>query len=61
MKIPEWKMKNNSAEVPPLSPVKPEGDIEIITLVPYGCTRLRITEFPVMDIVLMEDIMRTEK
>jgi hypothetical protein len=61
MKIPEWKMKNNSAEVPPLSPVKPEGDIEIITLVPYGCTRLRITEFPVMDIVLMEDIMKTEK
>jgi hypothetical protein len=61
MKIPEWTMKNNSAEVPPLSPVKPEGDIEIITLVPYGCARLRITEFPVMDIVLMEDIMRPGK
>jgi Uncharacterized protein conserved in bacteria len=61
MKIPEWTMKNNSADVPPLSPVKPEGDIETITLVPYGCARLRITEFPVMDIVLMEDIMRTEK
>jgi len=38
-----------------LSPVKPEGDPEIITLVPYGCTRLRITEFPVMDIKLMEN------
>jgi hypothetical protein len=49
-------MKNNSADIPPLSPVKPEGDSEIITLVPYGCARLRITEFPVMDIVLMEDI-----
>jgi hypothetical protein len=58
MKIPEWTMKNNSADDPPLSPVKPEGDPEIITLVPYGCARLRITEFPVMDIVLMEDIMR---
>ena len=56
MKIPEWTLKNNSADVPPMSPVKPEGDPEIITLVPYGCARLRITEFPVMDIVLMEDV-----
>jgi hypothetical protein len=55
MKIPGWTMKNNSADVPPPSPVKPEGDPETITLVPYGCTRLRITEFPVMDIKLMEN------
>ncbi len=61
IKIPEWKMKNNSADVPPLSPVKPEGDPVKITLVPYGCARLRITEFPVMDIYLMEDIMRSGK
>ena len=61
IKIPEWAMKNNSADIPPLSPVKPEGDPEIITLVPYGCARLRITEFPVMDIVLMEDIMRPSR
>jgi len=61
MKIPGWGMKNNSADVPPLSPVKPEGNAEIITLVPYGCARLRITEFPVIDIVLMEDIMRPGK
>jgi uncharacterized protein len=58
VRIPEWTMKNNSADVPPLSPVKPEGDPEIITLVPYGCTRLRITEFPVIDITLMKDAMR---
>jgi hypothetical protein len=61
MKIPEWTMKNNSADVPPMSPVKPETDSEIITLVPYGCARLRITEFPVMDIVLMEDLMKPRK
>jgi hypothetical protein len=61
MKIPSWTMNNNSADVPPLSPVRPEGDVESITLVPYGCARLRITEFPVMDIVLMEDIMRQGK
>jgi hypothetical protein len=61
MKIPGWTIKNNSADVPPMSPVKPEGDPEIITLVPYGCARLRITEFPVMDIVLMDDIMKPGK
>jgi hypothetical protein len=58
IKIPEWGMKNNSADVPPLSPVKPEGDPEIIALIPYGCARLRITEFPVMDITMMEDIIK---
>jgi len=61
MKIPGWTMKDNSADIPPLSPVKPEGDAEVITLVPYGCARLRITEFPVMDIVLMEDVLRPGK
>jgi hypothetical protein len=61
IKIPEWVIKNNSADIPPLSPVKPEGDPEIITLVPYGCARLRITEFPVMDIILMEDVMKPGK
>ena len=58
VQIPEWTMRDNSADVPPLSPVKPEGDPEIINLVPYGSARLRITEFPVMDIVLMEDVIR---
>jgi uncharacterized protein len=58
IKIPEWTLKNNSADVPPPGLVKPEGDPEIITLVPYGCAKLRITEFPVMDIILMEDVMR---
>ncbi len=61
IRIPEWKLKNNSADVPPLSPVKPAGDPEKITLVPYGCAKLRITEFPVMDIVLMEDVIKPGK
>jgi uncharacterized protein len=61
MRIQEWTMKDNSADVPPVSPVKSVGDPEIITLVPYGSARLRITEFPVMDITLMEDIMRPAK
>ncbi len=61
IKIPEWTLKYNSADIPPLSPVESDSDPEIISLVPYGCTRLRITEFPVMDIILMEDLMKGEK
>jgi hypothetical protein len=61
IRIPKWTMRDNSADVPPLSPVKPEGDPEIIRLVPYGCAKLRITEFPVMDVTLMEDMMKSSK
>jgi hypothetical protein len=55
IKIPAWKMKDNSADVPPVSPVRTEGNPEEITLVPYGAARLRITEFPVTDIVFMAE------
>lgn len=58
MRIPEWILKNNSADVPPVSPVKPEGKTEVIELVPYGCAKLRITEFPVIDLTQMMDIIR---
>ena len=46
--IPDWKLVNNSAGETPKSPVasnEPETKLELI---PYGCTRLRITEFPVV-------------
>jgi hypothetical protein len=51
-------MKDNSADIPPLSPVKPESSTEIIQLVPYGSARLRITEFPVIDLTQMVDVIR---
>jgi uncharacterized protein len=57
MKVPGWILKNNSADVPPVSPVKPETNSETITLVPYGATRLRITEFPYMDVKLMVSVI----
>jgi hypothetical protein len=58
MKIPGWTLKDNSADTPPLSPVRPEGATEVIQLVPYGCARLRITEFPVIDLTQMVDAIR---
>lgn len=58
MKIPGWTIKDNSAALPPLSPVKPGGSIETKQLVPYGRAKLRITEFPVIDVTLIEDVIR---
>jgi hypothetical protein len=58
MKIPGWTLKDNSADIPPLSPVKPEGITEVIQLVPYGSARLRITEFPVIDLTQVVDVIR---
>ena len=49
-KIPEWQLKNNSADDPPLGPVKSAEPEEELILVPYGSARLRISEFPVIKI-----------
>jgi hypothetical protein len=58
IRIPEWTMKDNSAALPPVSPVKPEGYPEVIQLVPYGSARLRITEFPFIDAGKIEDVIK---
>jgi len=55
IKLPDWIMKDNSADLPPRSP-KTLGSPSQITLVPYGCARLRITEFPVADITFMKSM-----
>jgi DUF1680 family protein len=48
--IPEWQLYQNSAGPLPASPVTnlQKEPLQDITLVPYGCTTLRITEFPVV-------------
>lgn len=48
-RLPEWGMERpNAAQAPPPSPVRSEARSEELTLVPYGCTCLRVTEFPVL-------------
>ena len=44
----EWPMKHDSADEPPVSPVKSSAPLQPITLVPYGQTKLRIAEIPTL-------------
>lgn len=45
--IPDWKLEASSAGETPVSPAGSREPLVDLELIPYGCTRLRITEFPV--------------
>ncbi|NLC59358.1 MAG: hypothetical protein GX774_21175 [Armatimonadetes bacterium] len=45
-RVPEWTLWENSAGPLPPSPVASSAPEETLTLIPYGCTNLRVTEFP---------------
>lgn len=47
-RLEAWQMRDNSAASPPQSPVESAEPLEDVTLVPYGCAKLRITEFPLL-------------
>lgn len=44
--VPGWELRHNSAAPPPASPVATNQTPRPIALVPYGCARLRVCEFP---------------
>ena len=48
-RVPQWQMENGSAADIPLGPVASSEPLEDVTLIPYGSTNLRITEFPVLE------------
>ncbi|MCE5276475.1 MAG: beta-L-arabinofuranosidase domain-containing protein [Planctomycetaceae bacterium] len=47
-RVPEWVLLHNAADVPPPSPAASDQPLEELTLVPYGCPKLRVTEMPTL-------------
>jgi len=47
--VPEWIIEHSAAGPVPPSPVHSTQPIAYLILIPYGCTNLRVTEFPLLD------------
>lgn len=44
--VPQWGMNGGNAAPVPVSPVSTRQPETVVELIPYGCSRLRIAEFP---------------
>jgi uncharacterized protein len=47
-RLVRWGLERGAAAPPPQSPVISRERLEELTLIPYGCTDLRLTEFPIL-------------
>jgi hypothetical protein len=46
--LPGWTLEHQAAGSLPFSPVSSEEPVQPLELIPYGCTNLRLAEFPVL-------------